>query len=307
LPLFLLLVIAGALWIYRKKVSTEVWVALALIIAPLLPVLNLRVFHFEYIVQDRYLYLPSIGFAYLVALFVFALSRKQTYLAIALTILCLAAFGISTFAQNRVWHDSLSLWRRAVYYSPNSWSTHYNLGLAYLNLKQFDNARNELSQAAQLNHREPTVFNNLALAEAGLGNKTEAINNVRIALALDPQLVEAHNNLGAFLFDQGAYAEAEKEFRAVLDLDPSSVSARFNLGRTLAARGYHASAIAAFEAVLKVQPKDAEANYQLGLSYAASGRKSDAIAMIERAMQLQTNEQSKQEMQKKLAEIKRAQ
>src|SRR6476469_1472166 len=106
IPTGLLLVLAAILWVYRKKLDANLWLSLALIIAPLLPVLNLKVFHYEYIIQDRYLYLPSIG--------------------------------VCTVLQNRVWHGAGALWQRALLYAPNSWSTHYNLGLAYLNSKQND-------------------------------------------------------------------------------------------------------------------------------------------------------------------------
>src|SRR6185503_9512031 len=130
-------------------------------------------------------------------------------------------------------------WWRAVHYSPNSWSTHYNLGLAYLEQKQYQAALNELVQARRLNPREPTVLNNLALAHAGAGDTLGAIPLVREALKLDPALIEGHNNLGAFLFDRKAFSEARLEFLEVLKLDPQSVSARFNLARTLASMGEH--------------------------------------------------------------------
>ena len=54
----------SVLWLYRKTLDGRARVAIALLVVPLLPVLNLRVFHYEYIIQDRYLYLPSIGFCY---------------------------------------------------------------------------------------------------------------------------------------------------------------------------------------------------------------------------------------------------
>src|SRR5688572_2381225 len=144
LPAAILLMLGCALWIYRKKLSPQVWVAIALMVAPILPVLNLKVFHYEYIIQDRYLYLPSIGFCYLVAILILQLARKRSSLVMAISAALLLAFGASTILQNRVWHDSSALWQRAVYYSPNSWSTHYNLGLAYLGSKQYEPARNEL-------------------------------------------------------------------------------------------------------------------------------------------------------------------
>ncbi len=61
LPVLILLGAILVVWVLRRQINDQTWMALALLLAPLIPVLNLRVFHYEYIVQDRYLYLPSIG------------------------------------------------------------------------------------------------------------------------------------------------------------------------------------------------------------------------------------------------------
>jgi Flp pilus assembly protein TadD len=299
-------IIAGLLillWTYRKQLPGQVWIALALIIAPLLPVLNLKVFHYEYIIQDRYLYLPSIGFCYLLAILIMQFSRVRKQLATALAVIIIVAFGAGTFAQNRVWHDAAALWWRAVHYSPNSWSTHYNLGLAYLDQKQYQAALNELVEARRLNPREPTVLNNLALAQAGAGDNLAAIVLLREALKIDPTLVEAHNNLGAFLFERQQYNDARLELLEVLKRDPQSVSARFNLGRTLAAMDEHPAAIREFGTVLTQKPDDAEAHYELGLSLAAAGRKDDAIREIQRALTYTTDSRARQKMDQKLAQL----
>ncbi len=305
LPVALLVALAALLWTYRKRLTGQVWTALALIVTPLLPVLNLKVFHYEYIIQDRYLYLPSIGFCYLIAIVLVRWSRTQKQLATALAVIIIVAFGAGTFTQNRVWHDSVSLWRRAVYYSPDSWSTHYNLALAYLNLKQSQAAVDELVEAKRLNPHEPTILNNLALAHDTAGDSLGAIAIAKEALKLDPNLIEAHNNLGAFLFERKMFAEARLEFSDVLARDPSSVSARFNLARTLAALGEHQLAIREFEAVLVQQPDDDQAHYELGLSYAATGRQSEAVSEIRRALTYQIDPQTRQEMEQKLAEIQK--
>jgi tetratricopeptide (TPR) repeat protein len=304
LPAALVIVLAILLWTNRKRLAASAWTALALIVAPLLPVLNLRVFHYEYIIQDRYLYLPSIGFCYLIAILLVRWSRRQKQLAPAVALTIIVAFGASTFAQNRVWHDAVSLWQRAIYYSPNSWSSHYNLGLAYLNLKQNQAAVDELREAKQLNPREPTVLNNLALAQGGAGDKAGAIAILKEALNVDPTMIEAHNNLGAFLFDQGRFDDARTEFQEVLARDPSSVSARFNLARTLAALGEHEAAIRGFQALLATDPSDVAARYELAASYGAMKRKPEAIAEYTRAIQMDSDPKRIEEMKSKLEELK---
>jgi tetratricopeptide (TPR) repeat protein len=303
LPAVLILVLAILLWVYRKKLSGDSWTALALIVAPLLPGLNLRVFHYEYIIQDRYLYLPSIGFCYLIAFLLVRWSRRQKQLATAVAVAIIVAFGASTFAQNRVWHDAVSLWWRAIYYSPNSWSTHYNLGLAYLNLKQNQAAVDELVEARGLNPREPTVLNNLALAHGAEGDTVGAIAILKEALKLDPTLIEAHNNLGTFLFEKKQFNDARMEFQEVLARDPSSVSARFNLARTLAAMSEHEPAIRGFQALLAADPSDVAARYELAASYGAMSRKAEAVAEYTRALQMDRDPKRVQEMKSKLAEL----
>jgi len=294
-------------WIYRKRLNAEVSVALALIIAPLLPVLNLRVFHYEYVIQDRYLYLPSIGFCYLVAICITRLASRRSFLAVAISAVVILAFGASTVLQNRVWHSSVALWQRAVYHSPNSRSTHYNLGLAYLGLKQYDSAVTELLEARRLDPEEAAVYNNLALAQAGLGNVDGAIANLKAALALDPRSLEAHNTLGAFLYDKGDYTGSRQEFSLVLERDPFSSSAHFNLARTAAAMGNHATAISEYEALLAKEPNDVAARYQLGLSYAATNHKEEALTELGRALELDRDVNRATEMHKKLEQIQQSQ
>src|SRR5439155_24663731 len=109
------MIVEVLLCVYSKKLSGDICNAFALIVAPLLPVLNLRVFHFEYIVQDRYLYLPSIGFCYLVAFFIVRWSRVQPHLAAIMAGVIVLSFCASTIAQYRVWYVAVALCQRAVY------------------------------------------------------------------------------------------------------------------------------------------------------------------------------------------------
>jgi protein O-mannosyl-transferase len=303
-PAGVLLALAFALWAFRRRISGEIWITFALFIVPLIPVLNLRVFHFDYIVQDRYLYLPSIGFCYLVAILIARLSKQRAAVAAALSVIVIMALGIGTVVQNRVWQSPVALWQRAVHSAPASWSSHYNLGLAYLNRKEDQPALDELMIARRLNPTQPTVLNNLALAQNGLGQQLEAIETLKQALRIDPTLLEAHNNLGTLLFERNMFADAEKEFNEVLAHDPSSNSARFNLARTLAAQGKHEPAIRNFQTLLATDPKDVAARYELVSSYVAAGRKQEAVNEFNRAQLMDRDQKRIEEMKKKFAQVR---
>jgi tetratricopeptide (TPR) repeat protein len=302
LPVALLVGLAAVLWFYRRRVTAEVWVACALLFAPLLPVLNLKVFHQENIVQDRYLYLPSIGFCFLAAWLIARLARQRTA-ATSLAVIMLVSFGASTVWQNRVWQNSTALWQRALVYAPQSWTAHYNLGLAYLQDKADEAARTQLLEAARLNPGLPIIQNNLALAESRLGDSNGAVISLNRALALDPNFVEARNNLGTILFSRGNYQAAREQFKQALEKDPASLPARFNLARATAATGDHGAAIREYETILAQTPDDAEARYQLALSYAAMGRQPEAMAQFERAINTERDTKRVAEMRAAIARL----
>lgn len=283
-PVLILSGLGLALWLVRRRLRGEHLFALVLLLAPLAPVLNLRVFHFDYVVQDRYLYLPSVGFCLLAALAWAGLARARRQAALAAAAVLLVAFSASTILQNRVWAGSLSLWARAVEHAPRLWTTHYNLGLALLELKDYEAARAEFVAAAELEPRSAAVQNSLGLAADALGDERAAVESLRRALALEPSLYEARNNLGAIHFRRGEYAAAREQFALAHQTAPHSPQVKFNLGRVLAATGDHAAAVPLLEAVVARDPSDAEGRYHLGLSYAATGRRSAAVAQLERAL-----------------------
>jgi protein O-mannosyl-transferase len=121
LPL-LLLVLAGILiWLRapRRAVFACAW-----IIITMLPVLNIGGFNPELNVQDRYAFLPSLGFCAAVAIGMCYLlehpsvRHKAILLGlIAVTMVCL--FWL-TVRQNRVWRDDQALWGQALVQNPNS-------------------------------------------------------------------------------------------------------------------------------------------------------------------------------------------
>ncbi|HEX8190939.1 MAG TPA: tetratricopeptide repeat protein, partial [Pyrinomonadaceae bacterium] len=305
-PAVILLGLAALLWLCRRRLGAREWVALVMLFAPLLPVLNLKVFHQEYVVQDRYLYLPSVGFCYLVALLLARLLERRRTAALAVGALLLASYGAATVLQNRVWHDGVALWSRGVEHAPEIAPPHYNLGIALARRGDHAAARAEFLTAARLDPGVAAVHNNLALAQDKLGDEAGAVASLERALALNPELHEARNNLGTLLFRRGDYRHAREQFEQALRRDPANASVRFNLARTLAASGDHAAAIPLFEGVLAATPSDSEARFQLALSYAAAGRKQEAASEIERALRDERAPERAAEMRARLAEVRAA-
>jgi hypothetical protein len=112
------------------------------------------------IMGERFLYLPSVGFAVVAALGLLGLgqflarqlgygSRGTAVLSAGLALLILGALGTRTYLRNFDWQDELSLWRSAVQNAPDSFKTYKGLSNAILadGLKNFphDPAKEEAS------------------------------------------------------------------------------------------------------------------------------------------------------------------
>jgi tetratricopeptide (TPR) repeat protein len=298
----IILGVSGCLLLaYRQHIRREVWFALALIFIPLLPVLDLKQLNEEYMVWDRYLYLPAMGVCYLVALGSRALVARFTstdkmgggtdrdrhrvlapvVLAGLLCILTIAAAG-----ENRAWADSYSLWSKAATVRPGFWAAHYDVGLVLLDQGQFARALGPLQRAAQLAPAEPSVFDALGRTYRALGERDQAIASFEQALHLDPTFFESLNNLGTVYFDGGEYGKAEQCFVAALTIKPRALDARYNLGLSYVRDGRYRESIREFESIVGASPDDAQACYELGQAYAAAGRSEDARGALLRSLGL---------------------
>ena len=303
IPLLILFAIAGSLYYFRNKLTPQMWMASGLFIVPLLPVLNLQVFHYDYIVQDRYLYLPSIGFVLLIGCLLEKLwtSEKKLFqqaATLSAVILCLA-YMTGTILHNRVWNSAVNLWSRAVEYDPNGWAFNYNLGLAKFQDKDYEAAVTYLDKSLKnpsFDRRDDLIYINRGLALQGLGKKDEAKNDFLKALELNPKSPEAVINLGALLYDEGNYAAAETQFKKALSLKPADASANYNYAKTLARLGRHKEAINFYEKLLPVEKQDADLMYHAAISYRANGQKDAAAVLLNNAYRFAVDETLKKQI-----------
>lgn len=176
----------------------------------LLPVLNLV--PISTLQAERYLYLPTLSFAVLLA---WAIRQSRFGRRMTATVLCsvLAGHAALTCHRNLEWRNTTSLWRSSLRSSP----------------------------------RNPKGIGALALVEKEereLYGRAE--RGFLKALAIDPKDKSTHINLGALYIGLGRTAQAEQHFRRVVDLDPDNVKAHVNLGLVLFHHGrvgdaaYHA-------------------------------------------------------------------
>jgi tetratricopeptide (TPR) repeat protein len=121
---------AAGYFSYRR--ARPVLFFIALFAATIAPVANLVILVGS-IMAERFLYLPSIGFAGVLVWSALALRRRvpARRMGAALAVACLA-LAARTWARNSDWLDDRTLWASAVQVCPDSYKAHENLAMLML-------------------------------------------------------------------------------------------------------------------------------------------------------------------------------
>jgi tetratricopeptide (TPR) repeat protein len=242
---------------------------------------------------DRYMYLPGIGL-FIVAVWGIAQAlvlwpAAKPAVALGTT----AALGMSACLcahQIRFWHDSQTLFQRAVDVTANNYLAYNNLGYYLSGKGKLEQAKENYLKSIAINPLYQDALNNLGFALAGERKYSEAIPYYEAALRVSPNHPEIHNNLGNALSELGRLDEAIAQYKIVLTQQPDHADAHNNLGIALAMQGKIDEGLDHFRAAIRVKPNYASAHSNLGNALAASHRIPEAIVEYQNSLRLNPND-----------------
>jgi protein O-mannosyl-transferase len=278
---------------------------------------------------DRYMYLPSIGLALMLAWSVPAWAPRAWAAAGALGV---AACVVATRTQVRYWQSTTTLFSHAVAVTKDNFVAHNNLaagltvtgdvagaeqhyraalairpryreartGLGVLLMRQGRLAE-ALEQQQQAYRAGPSaeVCFNLALVEARMGRVADALAHYAQAGAFAP----AHYNRGNMLAAAGRWSEAEADFRAAALLRPDDVEAANNLGLSIGLQGRWEEATEVLRRASALDPDHVRVRFNLGRTLLALGRAEEARAQWEEAVRRRPHDPAIGDVQAELARL----
>ncbi|MGA2629315.1 MAG: tetratricopeptide repeat protein [Terriglobia bacterium] len=253
--LLVVAVLLVVLWRHARVMSF----ALLWLLATLAPVLNPR-WMAANVFTERYLYLPSVGFSWLVAWAITSLwerwgelsPRRQALAAFCGVVAALYILRIVTRVPD--WSDDITLYTRTLAISPDSYHIRNNLATIYWKQGRDVEAERQWEASLRLAPRSAVVLNNLGLLRSKQKRYEEAAELLRRAMRLKPNYTDPHINLGRLDLELERPAEAELQFRAAVALSPLNVDARNKLGTLYLESGRWAEAEEQYRASAASQP-----------------------------------------------------
>ncbi len=246
----------------------------------------------EQAMADRYTYVPLTGLFIIIAWGISDLLAKWKYRRFALsfaTLFVLLILSICTYFQTSYWHDTITLFERAVDVTNDNYVVHHFFAQYLYKQGQIDKAIYHDSQALQIEPDFPQAHNNLGSALVQKGRLSEAIIHFKRAVQVKPNFTEAYCNAGGALSDLGRFDEAIEFLSKALLLNPNLVEAHYNLGIIFAKQDKLDKAIEHLTAALRLNPGLAKAHSNLGVVLAKQGKFDEAVFHFKESLRLDPN------------------
>ncbi|XP_030116476.1 protein O-mannosyl-transferase TMTC2 isoform X1 [Taeniopygia guttata] len=250
--------------------STEniVILSLSLLIVPFVPATNLF-FYVGFVIAERVLYVPSMGFCLLVtvgvrALYVKAQKRFLKNLVFCSTAALIVFYGLKTVVRNGDWQNEEMLYRSGIKVNPaKAWG---NLGNVLKSQSKISEAESAYRNALYYRSNMADMLYNLGLLLQENSRFSEALHYYKLAIGSRPTLASAYLNTGIILMNQGKTEEARRTFVKCSEIpdenlkDPhahksSVTSCLYNLGKLFHEQGHYEEALTVYKEAIQKMPR----------------------------------------------------
>ncbi|MFA5389323.1 MAG: tetratricopeptide repeat protein [Candidatus Omnitrophota bacterium] len=252
-----LAVIAGFVY-FLFRTSKLKFFAIGWFFITLMPYSN--IYPLPYFMGEGWLYIPSIGFFALAAIYLSELRRRSKawfWTVNLLLVFLLIFYGILTAKRADVWADPVKLYTEILKYSPNNTKARINLGVL-LAKSGNDPALEEFRKTVKLDPNDYVAHNNMGIIYKKKGDIAKAMEEYRKALELNPRYPLAYNNIGNIHLESGQYGLAIDFYKKAIDIDPYNANFYNNLGKAYREKKMLKEAREAFEKALKLDPNNKE-------------------------------------------------
>lgn len=278
----------------------------------------------DYIMADRYAYVPSIGILMLLAAGFGILTRQKLlikYIGRSLLIIYSLFIMLQTFNRVPIWEDDISFFSDIILKYPgsetaytnrgairkekrelkgaladfnkaleirnNDYKAWSNRGAVYIDLGDFSSALADYQQAIKLKPDHPQILADYGFAQMQTGDLNGAFESFNKTLELKSFNPEVYVNRGTLRYRAGDYAGAIEDYNKASNQNPEYVNAYFNRGLARLMTNDLQGAIDDFLSAIKLDPSHEQAWSNMGVAWSRLNDFNKAMECYDKAIGLQ--------------------
>jgi tetratricopeptide (TPR) repeat protein len=267
---------------------------------------------------ERFIFMPSVGFCFVVAVLLHqlfvkiekgrAISFSNYRIPLGMVSAVAIIFGVMTIARNPVWENNMTLFVNDADISVNSAKLQNSVGgeLVTKSVEEKDETKRKaminkaighLNQAIKIHPNYKNAYLLLGNAYNYLQDYDKSISFYEHALSLDPNYKDANSNLAVTYRSAGRYyGEQKNDLNKALSYltkaeqaNPQDLETIRLLGVVYGMSGNSDKAISYFTKVTTLQPNNASAWLNLGNAYGQAGDTQKAESFRRKAMAIDPN------------------
>ncbi|MEP7170205.1 MAG: tetratricopeptide repeat protein [Bacteroidota bacterium] len=240
--------------------------------------------------SERYTYIPSVSFFFIIAYFIQQLIEKRSSLKTPVFV-GLAAYSlflcISTFNRSDVWQNSLSLWTNVIDQFPHAGIALNNRGNIYgKEMGQLDKAMENFNQSIQFDPGYENAYANRGIVYCMNGKFDLGIKDFNKAIQLQPDYFEAMINRGIAYAQTKQFDKAIADFTKLTTIKKDDPQVYLNRGIAYTQVTRYNEALADFNKALSLNPSYPEAFYRRSTALYNNHQYKEALADVQRAAEL---------------------
>jgi tetratricopeptide (TPR) repeat protein len=246
------------------------------------------------LLAERYLYLPSVGFCWLVAWRLSEMRKRFGNRTLALVMMVLlTAYGLRTVARNMDWRWEVPFYQKAIVTAPNISELHLLAGEAYLRQDLLPQALLQTNTAIALNPTSMAAANNLGQIYSAMNRPAEAAAHYRQAIedaqkvGAGKEIARVYNNLAYETNRLGKPNDAILLYRKAIQINPGVAAAHNNLGYLYLQHGQYQEAEAELQRSRILEPGSPQTSSNLGLLYLKTGKLDLAARCLNDSLRLE--------------------
>ena len=289
---------AYAVWGIIKKQLPAYGVAFYLIT---LSIVSNLVFPVGTFMNERFVYISSLGFVFVVAWFIHYIAKKdllKPQLAMVIAVLLTFGYSARTFARNFAWQNDFTLFLTDIDASPNSIKGNLDAGgqlwehaaeiaddASYASFVENSKLKFYMEKAGLIDNKNLT----------GKELKTHMLKTARTYLDKSVKLYPNYNfnlgwlHLGNTYQLMGNYEEALVCYKNAININPEYSDTRGSLealGQNSMAKKNHKVALETYNTLLGLEPGNTKYNIAMASVYEAMDQPDKALQFLEKVLQI---------------------